>query len=243
MAEEEITKHTKAALKAFKDPESNWKHKLKNILTEVFIIIFAVSVSIWFHNWSDEMHDRKEAREFLSGLRNDLQGDIENMKGSKEFYENELNGFSYFSKVGRGTPLVKDSLGKYQGIFFSSTELRPHISRYEGLKGSGRFKIIENKELMNNIIHLHEETILHLINLNTIFDNFNVNKVVPFVGQHLQLDTGGNIANAAELLGISEMRFFLSFEGNLVAGNVINAYAAGIAECTSIIKQIDDELK
>ncbi len=67
MAEDEIIKHTKAAYKAFKDPEKDWIHKLKEILLEVLIIVFAVSVSIWLHNWSESVKDKNEEKEFLRG--------------------------------------------------------------------------------------------------------------------------------------------------------------------------------
>ena len=189
------------------------------------------------------MHDRKEAKAFLSGLKEDLKGDIENMKSSKQFYEKVLNGLNYFSKVGGGMILEKDSLIKYEDTFFGNTELQPHISRYEGLKGSGKFKIIENRELMNNIINLHEETIIRITNLNARHDNFNVNRVIPFLSQHLQLDAPGRITNAQDILRIAEMRIFLSFERGLIANNIINAYSDGITECTGIIKQIDEELR
>ena len=68
--------------------------------------------------------------------------------------------------MGSGGALSKDSINKYSFIFFSSTDLDPHISRYEGLKSSGKFKIIENKELLNNIIDLQETIIQRIQTLN-----------------------------------------------------------------------------
>ena len=41
MADDEIRKHAKAALKAMKEPNTDWKHKLKDIITEILIIVFA----------------------------------------------------------------------------------------------------------------------------------------------------------------------------------------------------------
>ena len=73
MSENEIVKHVEAAYKVANDPEKNWLHKLKEILIEIFIIVFAVTLSIWFHNWSDSLHEHKEEREFLRGLKTDLQ--------------------------------------------------------------------------------------------------------------------------------------------------------------------------
>ena len=77
MAENEIVKHVEAAYKVAKDPEKHWLHKLKEILIEILIIVFAVSLSIWFHNWSDSLHEHKEEREFLVGLQKDIRADLE----------------------------------------------------------------------------------------------------------------------------------------------------------------------
>src|ERR1700728_4129967 len=102
MAEDEIRKHANAAIKIVKDKETDWKHKLKDISLEVLIIVFAVTISIWFHNWSDKLQERKEEKIFLSGFRKDLLGDIDNIKASLDFYENSYAGMRYFAKVGAG---------------------------------------------------------------------------------------------------------------------------------------------
>src|ERR1700709_1251392 len=99
MAEEEIRKHTKAVYKDWTDPHFGWKHKLKEIFFEILIIVFAVSISIWFHNWSESRKDRKEEKEFLAGLKTDLQSDLKEMKGDTAAYNIILDGMLYFRKV------------------------------------------------------------------------------------------------------------------------------------------------
>jgi hypothetical protein len=121
MSENEIVKHVEAAYKAAKDPEKNWLHKLKEILIEIFIIVFAVSLSIWFHNWSDSLHEHKEEREFLVGLQKDINADLENADSSRAFYARQIYKLQYFQHVGAGEPLNIDSLKAYQDVFFSST--------------------------------------------------------------------------------------------------------------------------
>jgi hypothetical protein len=243
MAEDEIIKHTKAAYQTLKNPDVSWKHKVKEIFIEVLIIIFAVSVSIWLHGWAEDRKDRKEEKEFLTGLKKDLQSDIENITNSKQFYESSLTGINYFIKAGAGAGLIKDSLNKYGGIFFSSTYLEPHVSRYEGLKGSGKFDIIENKELLNNIIDLHQQILSRIDILNKIFNDYNSNNLQPFLGKYLQLDAAGKIANGENILHLSEMRFFLSYIRGLISFNIINAHENGLKKCNEIINQIDAELK
>jgi uncharacterized membrane protein len=62
MAEHEIIKHTEKAFKILKSSEMSLRNKLADILTEILIIVFAVSVSIWLSNWSERRHDRKETK-------------------------------------------------------------------------------------------------------------------------------------------------------------------------------------
>jgi hypothetical protein len=53
MAEQEIIKHTKAIVELTTDRKKTWQHRVKEIAREILIIVFAVSISIWFHNWSE----------------------------------------------------------------------------------------------------------------------------------------------------------------------------------------------
>jgi hypothetical protein len=80
MADEElIKKHAKTAYKVFKTPDMGWKHKLKEISLEIVIIVFAVTISIWFHNWSERLKNSKEEKEFFASLKKDLLEDKKEM--------------------------------------------------------------------------------------------------------------------------------------------------------------------
>jgi hypothetical protein len=242
MAEDEVRKHAKAAIKIFSDHKSSWQHKLKDIILEILIIVFAVSISIWFHNLSDKYQQRREQREFLTGFKKDLKNDIENIDSSRSFYENTLNGMLYFSKIGTGDSLNNDSLIKYGNIFFSSTELEPHISRYEALKNSGKFGIIEDKELLNKIIDLNESTLSNIQLLNGIYGK-SIERISVFIQQNLQFNRQGNITNQETLLRNPQMRFLLSLGRSTIDQNVIPAHNEGIKKCYEIIQQIDKELQ
>jgi hypothetical protein len=241
MAEDEIIKHTKAAYNAWKAPDKSVKHKLQEILIEVLIIVFAVTISIWLHNWSDGLQDRKEEKKFLAGMKQDLAGDVANMDSSVAFYQNQLQGMAYFSKVGAGMKIENDSFRKYANIFLSSTDFEPLVSRYEGLKGSGKFKIIENDSLLNSIIQLHEETLQHVMNLNKIYYAYNNDRVVPYLNEHLALDSVGRVANAEVVLRSSQMRFYMAYDIGIISENILQSYTNAIDECKNMMKQIDAE--
>jgi hypothetical protein len=241
MADDEIIKkHTKAAYEALKNQDMDWKHKLKEILLEIIIIVFAVSISIWFHNWSEQLKDHKEEKEFLTSLKKDLQDDKNEMTNDRKGFIRVLKGIYYFEKVGRGLTLNKDSLNYYQWCFFGSAQINPRISRYEALKGSGKLNIVENTELLKNITELYQKNFPLIILKNQRFNSLRENYMTPFVDDHLQLDIKDEGTNWQELLRMSKMRLLL-FHENGISDN-IKAYAEGIDKINQIIAQINKEL-
>jgi hypothetical protein len=243
MSENEIVKHVESAYKVAKDPEKHWLHKLKEILIEIFIIVFAVSLSIWFHNWSDSLHEHKEEREFLVGLQKDIRADLEDAQQDSVFYAQQLASLQYFQRIGAGLPPNPDSSKLYSTVFFSNTMLEPNVSRYEGLKGSGKFGIIENKELLNDIIDLHERTIKHIESLDGYYIDY-VTRMGSFIQEHGQLDQAGDsIINSHDLLRMSQTRFHLAYGISFITSNLLRYHDSCIVHCQKLITQIDKELQ
>lgn len=241
MAEDEIIKkHTKAAYKAWRDPEKDWKHKLKEILLEVLIIVFAVSISIWFHNWSESIKDHNEEKEFLKGLKGDIQADLKEMNSDRAALRKGFWAVRYFEKVGAGQTLNGDSLNKNVWIFFSQAQINPRIGRFEALKGSGRFDIITNKKLQYDIIDLYQKNFPEIFRLNAFMNSLIADKVDPYIGDYISFDNKG-VNNAEMMLRKPKMRFLLlQCEG---ISNSADAYSRGINEGNEIIKEIGKELQ
>jgi molybdopterin converting factor small subunit len=241
MAEDEIRKHSKAVYETLSSRQKNWRHKLQDILVEILIIIFAVSVSIWFHNWSEELKDRKLEKEFLTGLRADLQSDLKEMKGDTAAYHVILNGALYFRRVGAGESLNADSLKNYNWIFFANVRKQARTNRFEALKSSGKLDIIENKALLANIISLYQEINPTITEGDREFTSYNINKIGTLIDSHSKLDTANNITNWLELFRNTQFRMAL-FRDNSIR-EIIRAYEEGINKCNEIILQIDSQTK
>ena len=239
--ENEIMKHIKNIYKTAKSSQNKVYEKTKDICVEIFIIVIAVSISIGLNNWNENRHNRQEEKEFLIGLKKDLQSDIENMESSKMFYEESVQGLTYFLITAeKPSYYSKDSVNKYMEIFFSSTDLDPHIERYEGLKSSGKFTIIENKDLLNNIINLHEVIIQRIHVLN---DKYYVHqeKLETIISQSIQ--TSGKGANIPLLLRRNDILLSLRLGKGIIVNNIIPFHIAGIKACKDIIAQIDEQMK
>jgi hypothetical protein len=240
MAEQEVIKHTQKVLRTVRSKRKGWKHKLQEILLEIVIIVFAVSLSIYLHNWSEKRHDHHEEVAFLEGLRTDLQNDIKEMEGDRGAYLNVAEGSAYFKRVAFGEPLNQDSLAKHELIFINTTYFSPNISRFEGLKASGKLSVIENKELLDDILNLYQEDIPYLNMLNAFFNTYKTQQLRPILDQRLDLDKDGH-GNWEEVLRSREMRNSLKHAEEVE--EVISAYAKTIRTANKIIKAIDQELK
>jgi hypothetical protein len=243
MAEDEIIKkHTKAVYTTWRDPNKKWLHKLKDIFLEVLIIVFAVSVSIWLHNWAETLKDKKEEKEFFKGLKEDLQADVKEMINDRAVFKQVVQYAIYYEKTGRGAVPNKDSLLQYSWIFFTQAQINPRISRFEALKGSGKLDIIEDKKQLYNIIDLYQKIFPWIFRVNQGFNSLNNDKIAPYITDILQLDTNGAYINAPAVLRTSKMRILLTqLRGS--AENSITAYTTGIDKSNEILKQAEEELK
>jgi len=162
MAEQEVIKHTKKAIGLWTREKGFW-HNVKEFIQEIIIIIFAVTVSIYLHDRSELKHQRHETREFLLGLRQDLQTDIGEMNKDKSSFQKSGNAFLYITGRRLNERLNSDTITKYRNWIFNTTGLMPNSGRFEGFKSSGKIGTIENKELQNNIMDLYQEDIPILI--------------------------------------------------------------------------------
>ena len=77
MSEEKVIQHAKKAVHAVGNKEKKWTEKIKEFLYEIIIIVLAVSITLWMHNWNDARHEHEIERAFLEGIKEDLNQEAE----------------------------------------------------------------------------------------------------------------------------------------------------------------------
>lgn len=157
MQELETIKHLSNAYSSWNSKKYSLWEKLKKIVVEILIIVFAVMLSIWFHEKSILHHKEMEVKQFLLGLKVDLKKDISEMKEDKEGSLKERAAFHYLANVKPNQDVNADSLKKYQGSIFLKILLLPNDGRFEGFKSSGKMGDIDNLILQNDIMDLYQE--------------------------------------------------------------------------------------
>jgi len=240
MAEQEVIKHVKHAVDVARSKRP-WAHKLQEILLEIVIIVFAVSLSIWLHNWSESRKDREEERDFLVGLKQDLQADRKDLESGREDFRHILEGTKYFVAVGGGTPINGDSAKAYMPILFSYETIFPRASRFEALRGSGRLGIIRDKQLLVDITELYTVDFPHLDQVNAYINGLRRDRMLPLFAAHAMVNaTVTNVTNWEEVLRVPEMRIMIATLNS--ASNNVGVYEEAIAQIDLILKKIDKDV-
>lgn len=173
MADQEVIKHTKKVYKIWSDKDHGFWAKLKEFLIEVLIIVFAVSLSIWFHGRSEHHHQQKDVKDFLIGLRGDLINDTLAIDNDKTRFLGYADAYRYISRLKLAEHISADSFSKYKESIFGISVLLPHDGRFEGFKSSGKIGTIEDEALQNDIVDLYQDD---LTALKANIDFYNIRK-------------------------------------------------------------------
>ncbi|WKL46135.1 DUF6090 family protein [Flavobacterium pectinovorum] len=154
--QEEITKHSEKIYKTVKNSEHTLGEKVKEIIIEICIIVFAVTLSIGLHSWSEHRHQQEEVSVFLVNLKNDLKIDIQNIDNEKEAYQKSNIAYE---KILALTPLQLDSIYKSKNKVNFPIHSHGHtmnIGNYEGFKSSGKIGYIEDEKLKQKMLTYYQ---------------------------------------------------------------------------------------
>lgn len=165
-----------------KNSDSSFGHKVKEVLLEIGIIVFAVSLSIWLHSWSEHRHQQAEVMEFFTDIKDDLKQDVERLKEAKKKLVKNIKDYQFIYSL---TQAKIDSLTKVGevNINFSSDISLTQFStaNYEGFKSSGKIGQIENKVLKRQVLEYYQDLITGINGFEKIrAENFlkNLNSIL-----------------------------------------------------------------
>ena len=170
--QEEVKKHTKKIYKTMTNAEHTLGEKAKEIIIEILIIVFAVTLSIWLHSWSEHRHKQEEVSVFLGNLKNDLKDDIKKIDIEKEAYQESNIGYE---KILALTTLQLDSIYKSKNKvnfpIYSHGQIM-NIGNYEGFKSSGKIGYIEDEKLKQKILNYYQIFVPSIDEVNKVYNDF-----------------------------------------------------------------------
>lgn len=232
--EQELIKHSLKIKKEWNNKDSSFLKKLKEISFEILIIVFAVTLSIWLHNWSEYNHGQKEARIFLINLKQDLQADIDNYQNDKTGMSEAFKTYNFIIHL---TQKQVDSLDAARASInfpIHSATIKENDGNYESFKASGKLSLIENEQLKQIILKYYQNTIPNIKDA----DNFYNQTLFKSFDQLGRLDK----INNQDFLNpkLQTVIFYSVGLGN----NSIRLYdELGIKQAKEIVNKIEREIK
>lgn len=233
--ENEIRKNIRGILNNVTIPGKPLWKRAGEILVEVGIIIFAVSFAVWMERKREHNHEQHEVKEFLAGLRIDLQNDLREMEEDRRGYITQAKWFGYFSGAG---PLDRDTVKKYEWIIWNTIHLIVNNGRYEGFKASGKMNTIGNIELRNSILDLYQETLIVLTNNTSGY--ISLKKDLHQLIYKTWEPEKGSGRNLVDLLQETEIRNYCG-RLNFFTNEPIRRYDNAISRSKKIIELINTE--
>ncbi|HVX24933.1 MAG TPA: hypothetical protein VHB70_01225 [Parafilimonas sp.] len=241
MPEHDFNKHSKAIVNTIKAPGKNWKEKLGDILIDVAIIVFGITLSLMVERWRENVHERSIEKKFLLGLRVDLQNDIQQLQSDSATYHDLYKGWHYLRNAGmHKIALNRDSAIEYENTLTNTTEFIPNNNRFEALKSSGQFNVIENDSLQNLILDLYQNRIASLKLTTSYITNFKTQQLLPFLSKNMRYNVD-NTNNFQQVVEMPEMQNYLLFGG--FGQEAMERYHGIIDESKKIIEMINQQYK
>lgn len=233
--QDEILKHTRKIHTEVKNPKHSFGEKIKEIAIEILIIVFAVTLSIWLHSWSEKRHQQEDAEKFLIGLKDDLKNDISNLESTKKMLDETQQQINFVLHL---TPEMIDSIkAKKQQINSGTNFIRTltNNGRYEGFKSSGKINTIENEKLRNKILSFYQQTIPQITLIENSYEKLTSRYVDLLINGKEDEDINTTLLKKKTKIMLSGINNFTKYNQK--------SYEDAIKEAKEIINEIDNENK
>ncbi|WP_291286730.1 DUF6090 family protein [Flavobacterium sp.] len=169
--EEELRKHLNKVAATEMYQGKNFVEKIKHFVSEVIIIVFAVTLSISLHSWSENRHHQNEVEEFLTDLKEDLK---EERISQVKHIDNVSTATEMFVELLKIDKKFIDGIDKSgDDVVFVLNFLTHQFDsgNYEGFKSSGKIGFIKNREIKKLILRFYEQRVPLTIEVENRYNN------------------------------------------------------------------------
>ena len=233
--EQEIIKHSRKIFSISRKSNQSFIKKAKEIVIEIFIIVFAITFSIWLHGVTEHNKEQKEVRTFLANIRKDLIKDLKWLTANAETYKEADEEYKIILQL---TPSKIDSMNRVNS---NNLNFPVHIllnkinnANYEGFKSNGKIGNIENDELRMAILGYYQQDAAAAAEINTLYNQYLL-KTIDALNEHSD-KTDDEFYLSPQFK--SKIEYIVMLEDMVIKSYEENT----IKHATEIIKKIDEEL-
>jgi hypothetical protein len=241
MAEEKIIKHTGDAAHALLKKNVPWKKKIQEFFFEIFIIVIAVSITLWFHNLNDHLHEKRLEKDFLVGIRQDLKITADKLDADRAKFQHTLDYYDTIWIQIRENRIDKPYMDSASGNLTNMLGFAFDNSRFESFKSAGNLRLIENQSLMQDITRMFTVTLPDREASDRIIFQERRDQYITYIGTKTPIGPNGN-SQISGVLNDPAIRFEVMWQGALLS-EMKEQKRNLMKEIRNLIAEIDSELK
>ena len=241
MAEEKIIKHTGDAVKALVKKEGSWKKKIQEFFFEIFIIVIAVSITLWFHNWNDHLHEKALAKDFLTGIRGDLKITADNLDTDMVNYQHTLDYYNTVWKQIQTNQVDKNYVDSLSGNLTNMVGFLFDNSRFESFKSTGNLRLIENHQLLEDLTRMYTEILPGRAESDKIIFEERRTQYITYIGTRAPMGPAGN-SKVSGFINDPAIRFQIMWQGYLL-NEMKEQKIKLVKQIRQLVAEIDRELQ
>src|SRR5579863_166750 len=239
MSAHDIIKQSTRIAGVVNDESKKIRQKAGEILLEIIIIVFAITLSLFFERWRQNVEDHELERTFLLGLKDDLRKDVSHLEAASASWVQMGNATHYFIKPENQINWSRDSINYWGSRCFHNVYFFPSTNRYEALKSTGKINVIGDRRLQNDIVDLYQTKIPDLEQQLNFFNTFANSQVLVFLVNNLKRDENNNAILDKALFTDPRMRNFFSFYG---LDDILKRSDSTLSKSREILTEIDQVL-
>ncbi len=240
MSEEKIIKHSEKAVHTLINRELPWKKKIKEVMLEILIIVFAVSITLMFHNWNDNRHENQIEREFLIGIKEDLKTEAAKLDENIKYFQPTVDYYNTVLKQINSNKIDTQYVDKNSWHLTNTYYYVANNGRFESFKSSGYLRLITNQELAKDLMSLFTIAIPFQEDIDKNLYTKRGNDYDNYIGSKGISDS--NITHVSKLFNDPAVRYqILRYAKSFNERKTQQAELAN--QIREIIKEIDKELQ
>jgi hypothetical protein len=129
--------------------------KSRNVLVELVLIVLGISIALWFEGLAEDLHEDEMARQYMSGLSDDLQTDI---KSLESMIRNNQNRIARLESTLALIPGLATASSETQAeIIFAPSSyhfFQPANFTYISMQESGHFRLLPDPVIKRDLLKL-----------------------------------------------------------------------------------------
>ena len=191
------------------------------LLIEFVIVVAGISLSFLLQDLREDHAKRAEEQRYLAGFARDFRSDLDLLRARRESLESMVSGLRAAQDLEQRKQLDTDALDRAMDAALTYVGFTPSRATYLELRQTGASSLIQDKELLGEIIDLHETAYALAFEWDRINRNLVLQRMFPYVeefGPGVTSDVDGVFVSGYHvvLLALEKEQWFR----NLLSTNV-----------------------